>query len=171
MALNEALLAEFEQEAAGTRKSLERVPSDKFDWKPHQKSWTFSQLAHHLATLAGWATVTINTDSLDIMPEGGPPPRPPVAETREELLGLFDRCVAEAKAAIAGASDEDLMKPWSLVVRGKVTLTLPKIAILRSFVFSHSIHHRGQLTVYLRMNDVPVPSLYGPSADEGALGF
>jgi uncharacterized damage-inducible protein DinB len=170
MSLSQALLAEFDQEAAGTRKALERAPEAGATWKPHPKSWTLRQLANHLATIPSWATVTMRTDSLDINPEGGLPQQP-VGETPAEILGLFDKYVAEARAAIAAASDADLMKPWSLLARGKVTMTLPRIAILRGFVFSHSIHHRGQLTVYLRMNDVPVPSLYGPSADEGALGL
>ncbi len=170
MALNQGLLAEFNQEAAGTRKTLERVPRDKMDWKPHARSWTFGQLANHLATLPSWVAITINTDSLDVMPEGAPPPRAPVAETPEALVAIFDNHLAEARAAIEGVSDADFMKPWSLLVGGKVMFTLPKIAVLRGFIFNHSIHHRGQLTVYFRMNDVPVPALYGPSADEGSFG-
>ena len=114
--------------------------------------------------------MTIKTDSLDVMPEGGTPPRAPAAETPGALLSLFDGQTGDPRAALAGASDVDL-KPCPLLVRREITLTFPRIAILRNSLLHHSIHHRGQLTVYLRMSDVPKPALYGPSADEGALGF
>jgi len=168
MALNQALLPEFDHEMANTRKTLERVPEDKFDWKPHPKSFAMGPLATHLATLPSWAAITIQQDSIDIAPEGEPPLRNEPVHSVEELLQRFDSNVAAARAAIAGASDEDLFKTWTLLSGGKTIFALPRIAALRSFVMSHNIHHRAQLGVYLRLNDVAVPSIYGPSADEGA---
>lgn len=167
MSLSKSLLPEFDQEMANTRKTLERVPEDKFDWKPHEKSFSMGHLASHIATLPSWAVMTINQDSIDIAPAGEPPLVGPEAKTPEELLGIFDSNVTAARAAIAGASDEQLFKPWTLLSGGNTVLTLPKIAVLRGFVMNHGIHHRAQLGVYLRLNDVPVPSIYGPSADEG----
>jgi uncharacterized damage-inducible protein DinB len=168
MALSEALLPEFDHEMANTRKTLERVPDDKFDWKPHQKSFAMGALATHLATLPSWTVITIQKDSIDIAPEGAPPLKADPCKTREELLARFDGNIAAARAAIAGASDQELLKPWTLISGGKTIFTLPRIAALRSFVMNHNVHHRAQLGVYLRLNDIPVPSIYGPSADEGA---
>jgi hypothetical protein len=191
MALRDALLPEFDHEMANTRKTLERVPDDKLDWKPHVKSTAMGGLATHLGNLPTWANHTIAEDALDLAPrakpaalsrglqvlnprtadaapEGKPLPPAPAVKTRKELLELFDSNVTNARAAIATASDEDLFKPWTLLNNGKQILTLPKIAVLRSFVMNHNIHHRAQLGVYLRLNDIPVPSIYGPSADEGA---
>jgi uncharacterized damage-inducible protein DinB len=167
MALSEALLPEFDHEMANTRKSLERAPEDKFGWKPHAKSPTLGWLATHLAMLPGWAVYTLEQDSLDLAPPGGPAPAPAAeAKSRAELLEMFDRNTSQARAAIAGASDQRLLEPWSLLKGGTVILTMPRTAVLRGFVMNHSIHHRAQLGVYLRLNDVPVPALYGPSADE-----
>jgi len=168
MSLSEALLPEFDHEMANTRRTLERVPEDKFSWKPHEKSWAMGGLATHLANIPSWSVFTIEQDSLDVAPPGAPPARIPPANSPQEVLEVFDRNVASARAAIAGASDEHLSKPWTLLSGGKTVLTLPRIAVLRSFVMNHSIHHRAQLGVYLRLNDLPVPSIYGPSADEGA---
>jgi len=163
MPLNQALLPEFDHEMANTRKSLERVPDNKLSWKPHQKSMTMGSLATHLATLNHWADAILGQESFDVKTAT------PTAElkSKAELLGAFDKNTASARKAIAGASDEQLMKPWSLKAGDKAMFTLPRIAVLRSFIMSHAIHHRAQLGVYLRMNDVPVPSIYGPSADEG----
>ena len=163
MPLNQALLPEFDHEMANTRKSLERVPDNKLGWKPHQKSMTMGGLATHLATLNHWADAILGQDSFDVKTA------PPTAElkSKAELLGTFDKNTASARKAIAAASDEQLMKPWSLKAGDHAMFTLPRIAVLRSFIMSHGIHHRAQLGVYLRMNDVPVPSIYGPSADEG----
>ncbi len=166
MGMSEGLVAEFDQEMAGTRKTLERVPDDKFGWKPHEKSGTMGWLAGHVANLAGWAVETVKTDSLDIAPGGVPMQPPPVPKTRKELLVLFDKNVAAARAAIAGTSDAQWFKPWSLLSNGKTLMTMPRIACLRGFVMNHSIHHRAQLGVYLRLNNIPVPAIYGPSADE-----
>jgi uncharacterized damage-inducible protein DinB len=166
MAINAALLGEFDQEMVSTRKTLERVPLDKADWKPHEKSTAMGGLATHLSNIPTWAVYTIDQDSLDLMPGGQPMPRAVQATSQEELLATFDSNVAKARAAIAGASDEELFKPWSLQSNGNTLMTLPKVAVLRSFVMNHLIHHRAQLGVYLRLNDIPVPSVYGPSADE-----
>jgi uncharacterized damage-inducible protein DinB len=154
---------------ANTRKTLERVPEDKFAWKPHEKSWAMGGLATHLANLPSWAVLTLSQDSFDMAPPGGEPWKNPLASSRQELLEMFDKNIADARAAIAGASDERMFSPWSLLSGGNTLMTLPKIAVLRSFVMNHIIHHRAQLGVYLRLNDVPVPSIYGPSADEGAM--
>ena len=171
MAANEALLAEFDQEMAGARKTLERVPGDKFEWRPHEKSGTMGWLAGHLANIPTWASMTIGQDELDLAPGGESQPPPQAPANVEELLANFDKNVTEARAAIAGASDEELMKTWSLLQNGKTMLTMPKAVVLRSFVMNHLIHHRAQLGVYLRLNDLPVPSIYGPSADENPMGF
>ena len=167
MGLNQALLPEFDQEMAGTRRSLERVPEGTFGWKPHEKSMTMGQLAVHLAVIPGWVGVMLGQDSLDVAPPGGPAWEPPRADSPKEVLEIFDKGVAAARAAIAAASEEHLMKPWSLLSGGKTVFTLPRIAVLRSFIMNHTIHHRAQLGVYLRLNNLPVPAIYGPSADEG----
>jgi uncharacterized damage-inducible protein DinB len=169
MAIRDSILPEFDYEMATTRKVLERVPEGNPDWKPHQKSMTISRLAGHVAELAGWAKTCIVQDSLDFRPVGGPVFQPTVMASRKQLLEVFDKNVAESRAAIAGASDEEFMKTWTLLSAGKQVLAMPKIAVLRSFAMNHTIHHRGQLTVYLRMNNVPVPSIYGPSGDEGQM--
>ena len=163
MPLSQALLPEFDHEMSNTRKSLERVPEDKLSWKPHNKSMTMGGLATHLATINHWADAIVGTDSFDV--STAPPPSE--IKSRKELLDTFDQDTATARKAIAGASDEALMKPWSLKSKGNTIFTLPRIAVLRSFIMNHAIHHRAQLGVYLRLNDIPVPSIYGPSADEG----
>ncbi|MEP7274022.1 MAG: DinB family protein [Acidobacteriota bacterium] len=167
MAISAALLPEFDHEMANTRKTLERVPDDKFEWRPHAKSAAMGGLATHLANLPSWAALAVTSDSFDIAPDGQQFRVPPAA-TQSELLEIFDKNVATARSSIADASDEELLKPWSLLSNGRTVMTLPRIAVVRGFVLNHSIHHRAQLGVYLRLNDLPVPSLYGPSADEGA---
>ncbi len=166
MAISESITTEFDHEMVSTRKTLERVPLDKADWKPHGKSTAMGGLATHLSNIPTWAVYTIDQDSLDLAPGGKPLPPAEQAKSQEELLATFDSNVAKARAAIAGASDEELFKPWSLMSNGNTLMTLPKVAVLRSFVMNHLIHHRAQLGVYLRLNDIPVPSVYGPSADE-----
>lgn len=168
MAIAQSLLPEFDMEMANTRKALERVPDEKFDWKPHTKSGSMGWLAGHLANLPLWAAVTLQQDSLDLEPPGGQTFQLPAPKNRKEVLEVFDQHVTQARKAIESASDQMLMKPWALLKAGKNLMTMPKIAVLRGFVLNHIIHHRGQMTVYLRLNDVPVPSIYGPSADEGA---
>jgi uncharacterized damage-inducible protein DinB len=170
MKLSEMLLPEFDHEMANTRKTLERVPDGKFDWKPHEKSMPLGRLAAHLAEIPGWAIETINRDSLDLAPPGAPPMQHSLPKTRQELLDAFDKKKTEARAALAGASDEHLMKTWSLLMGGNPIMTMPRTAVLRGFVMNHMIHHRAQMGVYLRLNNIPVPSIYGPSADEGQMG-
>lgn len=169
MSLSEALLPEFDHEMANTRRTLERIPMEKADWKPHDKSTAMGRLAIHLATLPDWATTAIDQDSLDIAPVGGPSYQPPTASTQKELLSLFDQSAARGRAAIARASDEHLKKPWTLLAGGKVIFTLPRAGVLRTSVMNHIIHHRAQLGVYLRLNNIAVPAIYGPSADEGGM--
>ncbi len=168
MPLGESLLPEFDREMPNTRKTLERVPDDRFAWKPHEKSMAMGRLASHLAFLPNWTVSIINQTSIDVNPVGEPPPRAPEAKNAKELLDMFDAAVAAARAAIASASDETLLAPWTLISGGKTVFTMPRIACLRGFFMNHSIHHRAQLGVYLRLNDIPVPSIYGPSADEGS---
>jgi len=165
MALSKSLLPEFDNEMANTRKTLERVPDEKFAWKPHDKSFPMGALAAHLANLPSWGSLTLGSDSFDLAPEGKPVKTPELNSTKE-VLQKFDENAAATRAAISAAGDEDLFKNWTLQSNGKTVMTLPKIAVLRSFVMNHMIHHRAQLGVYLRLNDIPVPSIYGPSADE-----
>jgi uncharacterized damage-inducible protein DinB len=168
MSLSEMIMPEFEQEMANTRKTLERVPDAKFDWKPHEKSSTLGGLATHLANIPSWTVYTFGKDELDIAPPGAPPFKLDQAKSTEELLAAFDKNVTGARAALAAAGDERWFGNWSLLRGGNTIMTLPRVAVMRGFVLSHLIHHRAQLGVYLRLLDVPVPSIYGPSADEGA---
>lgn len=167
MALRDALLSEFDREMDGTRKVLERVPEDKFSWKPSEKSGTMAWLAGHVARLPQWASMMLACEELDINPPGGAPSRPGPPANRQELLDWFDKHSGEASQALASASDEALMKPWTLLNSGERIFVMPRIAVLRAFVMNHLIHHRGQLTVYLRMNNATLPPLYGPTADGG----
>jgi uncharacterized damage-inducible protein DinB len=169
MPIRDAVLAEFDHEMISTRQTLERVPEGKGDWAPHEKSMKMGRLAGHLAELSGWAASIIGKDELDFRPVGAPPTQPFVMTSRQQLMDTFDKKVTEARAAIAGASDEHLMKTWTLLGGGKTVMAMPRITFLRSFFMNHIIHHRAQLGVYLRMNNVPVPSVYGPSADEGKM--
>jgi uncharacterized damage-inducible protein DinB len=169
MAISEALLPEFDQEMANTRKTLERVPNGKFDWKPHEKSGTIGWLAGHLESITEWMAEIIEKDSLDMAPKGVPMQPPPPPKTRKELLEVFDQHVAKSRKALAAASDSQLLKPWSLLNNGQVLFAMPRIACLRTWVMNHIIHHRAQLGVYLRLNNIPVPAIYGPSADEGSM--
>ena len=164
--IRDALLPEFDQEMANTRKTLERCPEDKFGWKPHPKSFSMGSLATHIANMTGWAVDIIEKDTFDIAPPGAPPYKEEPAASRQELLALFDKSASAARAALAGSTDEGLAQTWALLAGGQTILSMPRIACIRSFVMNHTIHHRAQLTVYLRLNDVPVPALYGPSADE-----
>ena len=158
------LLPELDHELETTRKCLERVPFAKFDWKPHDRAMSLGQLATFLAVLPSWITITLGQTSLDL---GSAPQAPPAPASYEALLGLFDANAAAARGALQGASDEHLRQPWTLLQGGKTLLVQPRVAVLRFFALNHLIHHRGQLTVYLRLNDVSVPAIYGPSADEG----
>ena len=169
MALRDALLPEFEHEMATTRKTLERVPEEKVAWKPHATSMSLGRLAGHLAEMAGFVASTFQGDSFDFAPPGAQPVQPTTMTSRTQLLELFDKNVASAKAAISKASDEELYKTWTLLNGGKTFFAMPRIQVLRSMILNHMIHHRGQLSVYLRMNQVPVPSIYGPSGVDGRM--
>jgi uncharacterized damage-inducible protein DinB len=164
MALVEALLPEFDHEMATTRKVLERVPEDRFDWKPHAKSFSLRDLAQHVATVPMWGAMTLTQPELELAGAAQPAP----VRTRAELLAMFDQNVSNTRAALMGTSDAELMASWSLKRGGQTIFSMPRTAVWRSFVMNHVIHHRAQLGVYLRLNDVPVPSMYGPSADEGS---
>jgi uncharacterized damage-inducible protein DinB len=169
MQLSAMFLSEFDQEMTTARKTLERIPDDKLSWKPHEKSMPLDRLAGHVAELAGWAVPTIEQDSLDFMPAGGPPFQPTIAKSAKHVLEVFDKNRDASRRAISGASDELLMKNWSLLRGGQTLMTMPRFAVLRTFCINHIIHHRAQLGVYLRLNNIAVPSVYGPSADEGAM--
>ena len=162
MTIADTLLPEFDHEMATTRKTLERVPEDQLAWRPHPKSWTLAELATHLANIPAWIPPTLETDSLDI----GAVPHAPLLGSAQALLEAFDRNVAAARTRLAGAPDQKLLHPWTALAVGQPLFSMPRIAVLRSFVLSHSIHHRAQLGMYLRLNDIPVPSTYGPTADE-----
>jgi uncharacterized damage-inducible protein DinB len=166
MTIGQSMLPEFDQEMKNTRKVLERVPDEKWNWKPHDKSGTVGWLASHIATMPGWTTMTIKTEELDYAPVNEPGYQQPKIEDRKDLLAVFDKESAEARGALAAVSDEDIMKGWTLKAGGKEIFTMPRVACIRGVVMNHLIHHRAQLTVYYRLLDVPVPGLYGPSADE-----
>lgn len=158
----QSLLPEFQHEVSTTRKVLERLPDDKWTWKPHAKSMDLGSLATHLANLANWMTVTINVPELDLPPDF----KMELLPDRAALLAFFDRESTAAQTALGACSDEAMMQPWTLKVAGNPMFTMPRVAVIRSMVMNHLIHHRAQLALYLRLNDVPVPALYGPSADE-----
>ena len=162
MPLVDALLPEFDHEMTTTRKVLERVPDDRFDWKPHPKSFSLGALATHVANIPTWGTETLTRSEIELT---GTQPLSSLP-SKTQLMATFDKNVAETRAALAGKTDAELLAIWSLKRGGKAMFSMPKAAVLRSFVLSHLIHHRGQLSVYLRLLDVPVPSIYGPSADE-----
>lgn len=162
MAIVDALLPEFDHEMTTTRKVLERVPEDQPGWKPHPTSTSLGDLATHVATIPLWGEMTLNRDELDLGGAG----RAEAAKSRAELLATFDKNAAGTRAALTGKTDAEMMAPWSLKNSGKTVFTMPKAVVWRSFVMSHLIHHRAQVAVYLRMLEVPVPSIYGPSGDE-----
>jgi uncharacterized damage-inducible protein DinB len=166
MSYAESLLPEFDQEMASTRKVLERVPDDKLDWQPHPKSHTIGWNANHLANLPDWLVHTLTTPSLDIAPVGGEPYQMPKMASQAEILETFDRNIAAGRAAIAAATDQDVSTMWTLERAGKPIFTMPRSSVVRSVVLNHMIHHRAILCVYLRLNDIPVPGMYGPSGDE-----
>jgi uncharacterized damage-inducible protein DinB len=169
MSISQSLLPEFDQETANTRKTLERVPGDKLDYKPHEKSMTMGRLAQHISEMPGWGATTLSSEEFDISPDGSQYQPPPVG-TPAEILAAFDKGVAALRSALAATPDDVLMKPWSLKMAGKTMFTMPRVAVIRGMIMNHIIHHRAQLGVYLRMNNIPVPAIYGPSADEGAMG-
>jgi len=164
--LASAFLAELDNEAKVTRICLERFPIDKYDWKPHEKSMTFGRLAVHCAEMFGWTKETLRQDVLDFATADM---QPFVPTSTEELLAFFDNHIAVAKSVLGETPGETFMTDWTMRNGDQVYFTMPKVAVMRTFVLNHIIHHRGQLSVYLRLNDIPVPSIYGPSADEGQM--
>jgi uncharacterized damage-inducible protein DinB len=162
MSIAQQLVQEIDHLAAKTRRVLERIPMDNADWKPHPKSMSIGKLAYHVATMAGWTTALIATPQLDFL-KVTPPPMP---TTTQELVDLFDSLHQEARQTLANASDEHMMEAWTLRAGDHVIFTLPRIVALRDTVINHTIHHTAQLTVYMRLLDIPVPGIYGPSADE-----
>ena len=165
-AISQSLLPEFDLETANTRKILALVPETNLDFTPHPKSMTLARLAGHLSEIPLWASMTLVQDELDLRPNGVSAYQAHVFASRAETLAFFDENLVKARALLAGLSDEDMMRTWSLKDNGQVLLAMPKVAVLRSFVMNHMIHHRAQLGVYLRMNNVAIPGVYGPSADE-----
>jgi len=160
----QTLLPEFDQEFATLRKTLERVPEDRPEYTPHEKSMPMAKLAGHLAEISTWMNATLDADELDFATGAY---EPYSMTTRADLLATFDKNVASARETLAKATDENMMRNWSLKNGETIYLTMPKVAVIRGFVLSHMIHHRAQLGVYLRLNGVPLPQTYGPSADEG----
>jgi len=161
MPICESLIQELDVEAAVTRRLLERVPDDKLSWKPHDKSMPMGRLATHIAELPSWGKVTIEQDVLDI---GGFTPTS--LDSTQEIVDAFDKNVADFEAILARTSDDEFGKTWRMTYKGQEVFSSPKIGVVRSTVMNHMVHHRGQLTVYLRLSDVPLPMTYGPSADE-----
>jgi len=167
--ISQSLLPEFDHEMATTRRVLERVPEDAAGFTPHPKSMTMARLAGHVAEIPLWAVMTLGRDEFDMAPLDGPTMEALVMSDRASLLADFDAQVLQARGLLQDVTDDRMMQPWSLKSGGQTVMAMPRVAVLRSFVLSHLVHHRAQLAVYLRMNDVPVPSIYGPSADEGAM--
>lgn len=166
MTMVELFLGELEREGAATRRVVERVPDHRTDWKPHERSMPMGYLATLVATMPGWVCHTVDKDELDINPPGGKAVAPAPLETSADLVAALDREVARARVSLENTTDEHLLKPWRFLVAGQVISELPRHIFLRDSVFNHLAHHRGQLTVYLRLNEAKVPSIYGPSADE-----
>jgi uncharacterized damage-inducible protein DinB len=169
MTIGQSMLPEFEMEMAGTRKVLERIADDKLDWKIHDKSNTIGWVANHLADIPGWVEMTITEDALDVEPVEGQPYQSPKETSTTAILELFDKNVAQAKSLLETVEDATLFEPWSLQKQGETLMTMPRVAVLRTWVLNHTIHHRAHLCVYLRVNDIPVPGLYGPSADDASM--
>lgn len=166
MKLIDLFLGELETEAAGTRRVLERVPSGRNSWKPHEKSMELGYLASLCATMPAWIDLMVNRDELDIQAPDNTKFKPQSWATSSDLVRMLDESVAEARAALLNTTEEHLMLRWRFVVGGHVVSENPRYVMIRDAVFNHLAHHRGQLTVYLRLNDAPVPAIYGPSADE-----
>jgi uncharacterized damage-inducible protein DinB len=162
MSFSQSLLPEFDEEMKNTRKILECVPDGKFEYQPHPKSMQLGRLATHIAELPSWATTTLSTEVLEM----GSDWKPQIATTQKQLLETFDKGVAEAREKISAATDADWQVIWSFKYDGKTIMSMPRSAVVRSVVMNHLIHHRAQLGVFLRLNDIAIPGMYGPSADE-----
>jgi uncharacterized damage-inducible protein DinB len=159
----ENLRAQFEHETKTTRRHLERLPADQLDWRPHQKSFSLRALASHIVDCVGWAESIFGSDGVDLDPAALPTY---TAASVDDLLATFDAKVASGSRMLAAVADADVDRPWRLALKGRLLFERPKGDVLQDFTLSHLIHHRGQLSVYLRLLDVPVPGSYGPTADE-----
>ena len=171
MKLTELFIADLERDAEATRHVLERVPEGRNDWKPHEKSMQLGYLAVLVASMVGWVEFMVNTDEFDIAPVSGPAYQQPTMESREQLLQLHEDALQKAIAALRNTTDERLQTNWKFMARGHVISELPRHVNIRDSVINHLAHHRGQLTVYLRLTSASVPAIYGPSADEGKEAF
>jgi uncharacterized damage-inducible protein DinB len=165
MKLNAWLLAEFDREVPRSRKALEQIPDGKNDWKPHEKSMQFGYLSEMVATIPTWIAMMINRDELDIAPKDGSQMKREKLTTRDDYLNAHDKASADGRAALQGATDEHLMKPWRLLAGGQVVVESTRQEMVAD-TLNHLVHHRGQMTVYLRLMGAKVPALYGPSADD-----
>lgn len=166
MSIAAAVTAEFDRETAITRRLLARTPFAATEWKPHGKSMTLGRLASHLAEIPSWGGASLQLAELDIAPVDGPPYVPPTFASIDELLALFDQHVAESRPVLAGMSDDDFQRPWTMLMGGATIFTMSRIDLVRTWVLNHLVHHRGQFSVYLRLQDIPLPGIYGPSADD-----
>jgi uncharacterized damage-inducible protein DinB len=167
MKITELFLDQLKSEEGGTRRVLERVPEGRNDWKPHEKSMPLGYLSALVASMPGWIEFMVNRDELDIASAEGAKFKPQIPATNRDLLHAFDKSLAKARGALQATTDERLMTPWKFVVAGRAADERPRYMMIRDAVFSHLAHHRGQLTVCLRLNEALVPAVYGPSADEG----
>jgi len=163
MSIADAFSMELQHEGALTRKTLARVPEGKLDFKPHEKSMSMGTLAAHIAESIGWGVIVLQQDLFDFDPEKYTPLRP---ESPKQVVELFDKHLAALQAALKGFEDRAMSATWKMTMKGQTVLELPRAAVLRAMIMSHNVHHRAQLGVYLRLNNVPVPASYGPSADE-----
>lgn len=170
MSIAKSLLPEFDHEMITTRAVLSAVAEDRTGFRPHPRSWTMGELSLHIANLLHWLCMTLQSTELDLDPVDGPTFTSPKFESAAATLARFEQNRDAARAALAQASDGDLMVPWTLKSRGHAIFTMPRLACVRTFVLNHVIHHRGQLTVYLRLCDIAVPSIYGPTADNPTPG-
>lgn len=163
MSLGQILSAELDHEAASIRKMLERLPNEKFSWKPHEKSMTLERLAGHIVEMVGWTRQTLTQDELDFSKFDY---KPKEYKNASEMVADLDKNVSEAVEILTNTTDETMAESWTMRNGEQIFFEMPKAAVMRAFVMNHIVHHRGQLSVYLRLLDIPVPSIYGPSADE-----
>ena len=165
MPIAETILPDFDHEAETTRTLLERLPEASAAWRPHAKSMSLGELGMHVSQIPGWAKIVLEGTQFDTDPPGGQRDSPAPFESTAKMLAAYDERVSAARALLLAATDAELMVPWALKMGGKTLFTMPRVAVFRSFVMNHGIHHRGQLSVYLRMCGVALPSIYGPTAD------